>query len=112
MITNNSVLVTKIKEKIKELMEHRNISFYELAQKSELTEACIRNWYTKRNYTPSIEALEKVCLALDIPLYELFSDVSDVMPVSEENRDILIKLQKLTRKQRKIVLTIIDSYID
>ncbi|MCI9504261.1 MAG: hypothetical protein HFE26_02560 [Clostridia bacterium] len=59
MTTDNSVLVTKVKEKIKALLESQNLTVYELAQKSDLTEACIRNWFTKRNYTPSLEALEK-----------------------------------------------------
>lgn len=59
-------LVERVKFRIKELIEIKRISIYELAEKSDLTEACIRNWYTKRNYTPSLEAIEKICRAFDI----------------------------------------------
>ena len=47
-------LVERVKSKIKELIKQKGLSIYEVAEKSDLTEACIRNWYTKRNYTPSM----------------------------------------------------------
>ncbi len=59
-------LVARVKDKIKELIVQHNISIYDLAQKSDLTEACIRNWFTKRNYTPSLEAIEKISKAFRI----------------------------------------------
>lgn len=64
-------LVDRVKIKIKELIESKGLSIYELAEKADLTEACIRNWYTKRNYTPSLEAIEKICFALGITEAEL-----------------------------------------
>lgn len=112
MITNNSVLVARVKSKIKELMEINNMSVYELAQKSDLTEACIRNWYTSRNYTPSLEAIEKICSALDMPVFELFCNDEEKMPVSEDNKEILKKLQLLTPKQRRAIIAHIEGYLD
>ena len=55
-------------------MEKKGLSVYELAKKADLTEACIRNWYTKRNYTPSLEAIEKICCALDILRQSWFAE--------------------------------------
>ncbi len=112
MITSNSVLVSKVKAKIKELIISRQLSIYELAQKADLTEACIRNWYTARNYTPSLEAIEKICKALEISVFELFCDGEDMIPVNSEIMLLLEKMQKLNAKQKNAVMIHIDSYIN
>lgn len=39
-------LVERVKIRIKELIASKGLSIYELAEKADLTEACIRNWYT------------------------------------------------------------------
>jgi transcriptional regulator with XRE-family HTH domain len=78
MITDNNVLVSRVKDKIKKLIESRNVTVYELAQKSDLTEACIRNWFTKRNYTPSLEALEKISKAFQIEPFELLCEDAEL----------------------------------
>ncbi len=110
MITDNSVLVSKVKEKIKKLIAERNITIYDLAQKSDLTEACIRNWFTVRNYTPSLEALEKISKAFEISPFELFCDHDDIMPATSENKEFLYKFCRLTKKQKDAILILLDSF--
>lgn len=112
MIISNSVLVSKVKSKIKELIISKRLSIYELAQKADLREACIRNWYTARNYTPSLEAIEKICKALEISVFELFCDGEDVIPVNHENMLLLKKMQKLNAIQKNAVMIHIESYIN
>lgn len=86
-------LVERVKFRIKELIEIKRISIYELAEKSDLTEACIRNWYTKRNYTPSLEAIEKICRAFDISESELVRrDDEELVPMTEKEKLLLKKL--------------------
>lgn len=105
-------LVERVKGKIKELIEVKGITVYELAQKADLTEACIRNWYTKRNYTPSLEALEKICRAFDITEAELVKrDDEKLMPVTETERELLKDWVLLDEKQRKLILMQIDNYL-
>lgn len=83
-------LVERVKFRIKELIEIKRISIYELAEKSDLTEACIRNWYTKRNYTPSLEAIEKICRAFDISESELVRrDDEELVPMTEKEKLLL-----------------------
>ena len=80
-------LVERVKFKIKELIEIKKISIYELAEKADLTEACIRNWYTKRNYTPSLEAIEKICRAFDISESELVRrDDEELISMTEKKK--------------------------
>lgn len=105
-------LVERVKFRIKELIEIKRISIYELAEKSNLTEACIRNWYTKRNYTPSLEAIEKICRAFDISESELVRrDDEELVPMTEKEKLLLKNWLLLDEKQRNLILMQIDAFL-
>lgn len=105
-------LVKRVKLKIKELIEIKKISIYELAEKADLTEACIRNWYTKRNYTPSLEAIEKICRAFDISESELVRrDDEELIPMTEKEKQLLKNWLLLDEKQRNLILMQIDAFL-
>lgn len=105
-------LVKRVKLKIKELIEIKKISIYELAEKADLTEACIRNWYTKRNYTPSLEAIEKICRAFDISESELVRrDDEELLPMTEKEKQLLKNWLLLDEKQRNLILMQIDAFL-
>ena len=105
-------LVERVKLKIKELIEIKKISIYELAEKADLTEACIRNWYTKRNYTPSLEAIEKICRAFDISESELVRrDDEELVPMTEKEKQLLKNWLLLDEKQRNLILMQIDAFL-
>ena len=105
-------LVERVKFKIKELIEIKKISIYELAEKADLTEACIRNWYTKRNYTPSLEAIEKICRAFDISESELVRrDDEELLPMTEKEKQLLKNWLLLDEKQRNLILMQIDAFL-
>lgn len=106
-------LVERVKARIKDIIEQKGVSIYNLADKADLTEACIRNWYTKRNYTPSLEAIEKICRALDISVAELFcEDNEKMMPVNETERVLLENWIKLEEKQKKVILMQMDVFLN
>ena len=105
-------LVERVKFRIKELIEIKRISIYELAEKSDLTEACIRNWYIKRNYTPSLEAIEKICRAFDISESELVRrDDEELVPMTEKEKLLLKNWLLLDEKQRNLILMQIDAFL-
>ena len=105
-------LVERVKFKIKELIEIKGISIYELAEKADLTEACIRNWYTKRNYTPSLEAIEKICRAFGISETELVRrDDEELVPMTEVEKGLLKSWLMLDEKQRNLILMQIDAFL-
>lgn len=105
-------LVERVKFRIKELIEIKRISIYELAEKADLTEACIRNWYTKRNYTPSLEAIEKICRAFDISESELVRrDDEELVPMTEKEKLLLKNWLLLDEKQRNLILMQIDAFL-
>ncbi len=105
-------LIKRVKFRIKELIEIKKISIYELAEKADLTEACIRNWYTKRNYTPSLEAIEKICRAFDISESELVRrDDEELVPMTKEEKRLLKNWLILDEKQRNLILMQIDAFL-
>lgn len=99
-----------VRQKIKVLMEQKHMTVYALAQKSDLTTACIQNWYSARNYSPSIDALEKVCGALGVTMAELFcDDKQEMMVVDNEQRELLNLWQVLSADKREILLKLIKT---
>ncbi len=104
--------VSQVKWRIKELLIQKNMSIYELASKADLTDACIRNWYTKRNYTPSLNAVLKICNALEISITELFrTDDDEFMCVGAEEKEVLSNWALLNEKQRKAVLVQMEAFL-
>ena len=102
----------EVKTKIKKLMEAKHLSTYALAQSADLTQTCIANWYSKRNYDPSLAALEKVCRALDISLAQLFCDKDeDIICVDKEFKEVYESWLMLSKEQKAVVKKVIQSYI-
>lgn len=105
--------ISKVKWKIKDILIQKDMSIYELAAKAEITDACIRNWYTKRNYNPSLVAIIKICNALDISVAELFRDENDeLISVGKEEKQLLSYWAVLNDKQKNAVKTMIETFVE
>lgn len=101
-----------LKIKIKEFMDAKNTNVYALAKKSGVTQPCIANWFNERNYTPSIDALEKVCDGLDITMAQLFCEEDEEMvPITAEERRLLNLWQILDKSQRENLLLLLESFV-
>ncbi len=101
-----------VKSRIKYYMKAKNLNDYKLAQKSGLSQPTIANWYNQRNYTPSIEALEKVCSAFEITMAELCcADDEKMIPVSDEVQELLDVWLILDKSQRESFLSLMKSVI-
>ncbi len=106
-------LSERVKLRIKEIIKQKNISIYRLAIEAELTEACIRNWYTKRNYTPSLKAIEKLSEALNVPITEIIKeDDAEMMFLDKEQKQLLQKWMLLGEKQKKLIQLQIEAFLD
>ena len=99
-----------VKSKIKYFMKAKNLNDYKLAQKSGLSQPTITNRFNSRNYTPSIEALEKVCSAFEITMAELCcTNDEKMMPVSDEIQELLNVWYILDKSQRENFLGLMKS---
>jgi len=99
----NNILV-----KIVELREARNWSEYQLAERANIPQSTINSWYRK-NMTPSISSLEKICTALDITLSQLFAASQVHYDLTDEQKSLIEKWSKLNEEQKEAILNLIDS---
>jgi len=103
--------IIEIKNKIKNVLKEKNMNIYQLSLKSEVTEACIRNWYSKRNYAPSIESLHKIAKALDLSLSQIFLDKDATFyPVDSETKELIDNFLLLDPDKKKLILQLTKSY--
>ena len=100
--------ITIIKDRIKKILNQRDMKIYELAKLSDVPEACIRNWYSKRNYVPSLPSLINICKVLDINLSMLvMTEDEEYCPISKESKNLLIDWFALDPDVRKSLMNII-----
>jgi len=60
-----------IGERLRELREHKNLSQGQIEKRSGLSR-CHISWVENGHCVPSIEILEKMARALEVPLYRIF----------------------------------------
>ena len=93
-----------ILDKITELREERHWSEYQLAEKSGLTQSTISTWYRK-NMTPSIASLSKICEAFDITLSQFFMEENgNAIILTEKQLELLTLATRLTPEQYALLL--------
>ncbi|MCI8341833.1 MAG: helix-turn-helix domain-containing protein [Firmicutes bacterium] len=86
----------------------RNWSEYELSKNSGLTQSTISSWYRK-NQLPTITSLEKICSGFGITLSQFFSEGSDLISLTEEQRELLDNWSCLSQCQKRIVKDLIKN---
>ncbi len=72
-----------IGERLRELREHRHMSQGDIERRTGLLR-CYISRVENGHTVPAIETLEKLCHALDLPLYQLFYEENGGPPVNSE----------------------------
>ena len=80
-------LVARVKDKIKELIVQH-----------------------KRNYTPSLEAIEKISKAFRIAPFELLCDREEIFTATPENKAFIEKFRVLNEKQKEAIFQLLDCF--
>lgn len=97
-----------ILEEIDRLRKERGWSEYELAKYSGLTQSTISTWYRK-NQTPTIQTLDKICKGLGITLSQFFAETGDAVSLTPEQQDILNHWSALNPRQREIISELLKN---
>ena len=58
--------------RITELKEERGWTSYRMAKNAGIPQSSISSWYSKK-ISPPLDAIEKMCIAFDIPLADFFT---------------------------------------
>ena len=102
--------MTDILRIISKHREERGWSEYQLAERSGLPQSTISSWY-KKNMTPSLASMEKICDAFGITLSQLFAESDDSIALTPSQRAMLDRWNCLTAEQQASLLSFIDSMI-
>lgn len=86
---------------IRELMDARGWSIYQLARHSDLPQSTLSNLFNRHNL-PTIPTLERICDALGVTLAEFFGE--ETVDDMETRRELLRRVEELTPAQRKALL--------
>lgn len=85
----------------------RDWTEYQLAEASGLPQSTISSWYRK-NLTPTVQSLEKICQAFGITLSQFFSDDDDLFTLTEQQKRLLAYWVLLDDRHREAILGMIE----
>lgn len=85
--------------RIKELLEERKMTMYQLSQRAGIPQSTLSNLFL-RNNAPTLPTLEKICKALDISVREFFGREADE-PIEDERA--LFEWGKLSEEEKRLI---------
>lgn len=97
-----------ILEEITRLRMGRNWSEYDLAKHSGITQSTISTWYRK-NQTPTIKTLNKICRGLGITLSQFFAEGEDAIALTSTQREMLDNWSTLNLQQQQIIIELLKN---
>ncbi len=95
-------------DRIYKLRESRNWTEYRLAEESGLPQSTISSWYRK-NLTPSICSLEKICDGFKITMSQFFANEGEAVYLTKEQHEMLEKWNTLSNEQKHTLLAFLSS---
>ncbi len=93
-------------EKIEQLNAERGWSLYELSKRTDIAEATIYTW-KRKNKTPSIPVLEKICSTYGITLFQFFQDIGDNQLILEQ-KEVLSMWSTLEPEEKVLIKNFIE----
>lgn len=81
---------------------------YQLAERSGLPQSTISSWYRK-NMTPTIPSLSKICEAFGITLSQLFALEGDAVTLTPSQKLLMERWSCLNEEQQALVFQLIDK---
>ena len=81
---------------------------YQLAEQSGLPQSTISSWYRKQ-MTPTVPSLEKICNSFGITLSQLFSEGEECVTLTLQQQMLLEKWSHLSPEQQEALLRLMDA---
>lgn len=98
-----------IQARIKELMDFRGWSEYKLAKEANLPQSTISHLF-KRNNAPNFNTTEAICGAFGITICQFFAGKDELIPITDEQREVLLLWGTLNDEQRRIVKSTMEQF--
>ncbi len=94
--------------RIRELLDERGWSKYQLAKEAKLSQSTILSMM-KRGNNPTVYTLERCCDAFGITIAEFFNDELRLKELTLEERKLISDWRKLTPEMQSAVLQMISA---
>lgn len=96
---------------IKMLRTSKNITLYKLSKETGLSRTYLRNLENNKTFNPTINVLEKIAVALNVNIKQLFYSLNEIEPLRKEMYR-RINIYGLDSKEVMEVSQIIDLLIN
>ncbi len=95
------------KAHIRQLMDERGWTIYELSKRSGLSQTTLSNMW-KRNTEPSLPSLRAICNAFGITLAQFFAE-NDMVELSPEQMEFFRQWSALTPAQKEMLTDLVGA---
>ncbi|WP_418666052.1 helix-turn-helix domain-containing protein [Allofournierella sp.] len=95
-------------DEITRLRLERNWNEYELSTHCKISQSTISTWYRK-NQTPTIKTIEKVCKGFGITLSQFFAEGNDPVSLTPEQKEMLDNWSSLNPTQQQIIKALLQN---
>ncbi len=104
MENNNNQTMANVKKRIMEIIYNNHINIYKLSNITDITDSSIRNWFSKRDCSPSLESICKICDYFGLSLAQFFVSENEMLfPVKDEEKAMLETYITLSEDDKKLV---------
>ena len=99
-----------VRQKIDQLRIERGWTRSELAKKIGISYTAIKNWYSEKDYMPSVKVIEDLCVAFGTTPAALFADF-DQDALRADQIELLDLFERLKPELRQNIIDIIRKLI-
>lgn len=101
-------VLAELVDRIDKTRVENNYSIYELANRADTTPNTIKNMFRKKSY-PNVSTLCNICDALEIPIWTLFYNTEDDIPITKSSSVLLLNYEKLSEKGKRLLLELSEN---
>ncbi len=98
-------------DRIKELCEKKRLTQYKLSQKSGVAQSSLSTMY-KRESTPNIYTIDKICNGLGITLSQFFAEDNEYPNLTDEQKELLDVWSQLDDHKKELAKAYIQGMIE
>ncbi len=98
-----------INDKIKNEMEGRGWSVYQLSKRSKISKTAIINWFSPVPTTPNFDSIKKVAKAFNMPVEHLVSGKID----NDSQKQHLLELwNRLEKSEKDTIINVMSTILN
>ena len=103
--------MVNVRNRLKQLMDERDLNMYSLAKRSGLAWNTIKNIFS-RSTNPTVTTLSMLCDGLGITLSQFFEEGNDNLHLTAEQQHLINRWDQLSDREKETVSSMMDVILD